>query len=156
MQKWTLSDYEDFFEELKIKEIVDNVYPIDIHDINVNDDIKSSLQNGTLLVIVSPEIGSVGNNVDSIMDKWDCMIFILQKVNLKASDSFNKRKEVRNDTLEVCKNIRKEILKITDNIDILCHPFKNIDAGSFKFQKMGPTFNCMYGWAMSFSFSDKI
>ena len=148
---FSLNLYEAWFEA-QSPSVVNNVYHIDMHNINVNQELKSDLQKGKLLVLFSPEIQTTGNSVDRAFDSYKSVFFVVHSVNLKANNAEALRKTVRNDTLEACKSIRNNILAIVSDDTIQCHFFKNADFRSFKFNKLGPVFVNMYGWACEFEF----
>lgn len=151
----SLNTYESWFEALS-PSLVSNVYHIDIHSINVTQELKSSLQEGKLLVLFSPEIKTSGGSIDSAIDNFECLLFVLEKVNLKANNSEAERKRVRNETLAVASDIRDLMFQIAADIEIPCHFLKNINHSSVSFNKVGPVFSNMYGWALGFSISAPI
>jgi hypothetical protein len=149
--EFTLDVFYNWFEGLK-PSIIDNIYDIDVHNTNVNQELKSNLQIGTLLVMFSPEIDTAGENIDNSSDLYSGMIFIIKKLERKSDGGEAERKKVLNDTLQTAKAIRKEIFKIASDVSIDCHFWKRIEHRSVKFRKLGPVFNNMYGWTMEFSF----
>lgn len=153
MQKWTISDFVNYFETMKTKGIVDSVFPVDVNDININQELKSNSDKGYTLVLTYPEIDGVGQTVDCNADRWNCMLFILTKVNNKTSNSYTARTTAISECLNVCRQIREDMFE-NARADVLCYPLKSINPNSFKFQKMGPVFNNMYGYAMSFNFDN--
>ena len=143
-----LNTYEEYFESLSL---VNNVYHIDIHNINVNQELKSDLQKGKLLVLFKPEIKPDGGSLDAPMEKWECMFFVLEKLTLKGADE-TERKRVRNETLSVSRQIKQKMFETAADIH-LCHFLNHINHNSVSHNFVGPVFINMYGWATSFSFS---
>lgn len=146
----TLTTYEAWFEALK-PSMVSNVYNIDIHSINITQEIKSELQKGKLLVLFKPEIKADGASVDAAYERWECLFFIIENLSLKGNSNETERKRIRNDTLETSRLIKKLIFSTAaDNSQ--CHFFKTINHSSVNHQFIGPVFNSMYGWLTEFSF----
>jgi hypothetical protein len=149
---FNLSVYESWFDALVSQSIISRVYHIDIHNINLEQEIKSAYQGGILLVLFSPEINEVGSNIDGSLDEYSAMAFFMKKVNIKTDDAVAQRRQIRNDTLQAAFNVREEMRKIARNNDIPCHFFQHIRPETFSFQKIGPQWDNFYGWVMQFKF----
>jgi len=147
-----LNDLENWFESLVQKGIYDKCYAIDVHNLNLEQEIKSAYQKGIMCVMFSPEIHEAGSSFDDTFDTYSMVCFFVQKINFKQNNSIADRKEIRNATLEAAKAVRKEIKDIVKNYDIPCHFFKYTVQNSFHFQKVGPLWDNLYGWSMEFSF----
>lgn len=145
-----LSTYEAWFEGLK-PELINNVYHIDIHNINVNQELKSELQKGKLLVLFKPEIKPAGGSVDSAMERWNCLFFVIEKILLKGDSNAAERKRVRNETLNTSRAIKKMMFDIASGTSG-CHFLRTVEHMSFEHNFVGPVFVNMYGWSTEFSF----
>lgn len=143
-----LNTFEEWFESL---DCVNNIYHIDIHNININQELKSEFQKGKLLVLFKPEIKPDGGSLDAPMEKWECMFFVLEKLTLKGADEAE-RKRVRNETLNVSRLIKQKMFETGADIS-LCHFFNHINHLSVSHNFVGPVFLNMYGWVTEFSFS---
>lgn len=150
--EFSLSVYESWFDALVAQNIVNKVYHIDMHNVNVEQEIKSAYQSGTLLILFSPEIQEVGASIDGSLDEYSGIAFFMKKIQFKGDNSAQVRRETRDLTLKAAFDVREEMRKIARNSDIPCHFFKFIKQDSFSFNKVGPQWDNFYGWAMSFKF----
>lgn len=152
---FSIDVYENYFQALcGTGQLCDEFYPIDDLSQNVLKDLKSDDQNGIVLVLFQPVIKSYGANIDTVFDKHEAMIFVIQKFNNKVNERFERQKENRVNTFSAINQIRQAMINIARSTQ--CHFLKTLDQDSIKFHRIGPVFEHFYGWSMEFDFNVNI